>query len=55
METKPGKHLMFDPDGFTGRLRAFPFQGMWRALLCGKVPRLAADGTRGCSVFLAEG
>ena len=25
---------MFDPGGFQGRLRACPFLGPWRALLC---------------------
>ena len=29
--------LMFDPGGFKSRLRACPFLGTWRALLCGKV------------------
>ena len=29
--------LMFDPGGFKGRLRAYPFLGTWRALLYGEV------------------
>ena len=33
---------MFDPGGFTDRLRACLFLGMWRALLRGEVPRLGA-------------
>ena len=28
---------MFDPGGSQGRLRACPFWGTWRALLCGEV------------------
>ena len=28
---------MFDPGGSTGRLRACPFLGGWRTLLCGEV------------------
>ena len=34
---------MFDPSGFTGRLRACPFLGTWRALLCGEVFVRALD------------
>ena len=29
--------LKFDPGGFEGRLRAYPFLGMLRALLCVEV------------------
>ena len=35
LETKPRQTLVFDPGGFTGHLRACPFLGTWRALLCG--------------------
>ena len=27
--------LMFDPGGFKGRLRAYPYLRTWRTLLCG--------------------
>ena len=33
---------MFDPGGSQDHLRACPFLGMWRALLCGKVMRVGA-------------
>ena len=29
--------LVFDPGGFKGRLRACPFWGTWRALLCEEI------------------
>ena len=45
IETKSGQNLMFDPGGSKGRLRACPFLGMWRALLCGKI---------GCNIFLRK-
>ena len=35
---------MFGPGGFQGRLRAYPFLGTWRALLCGEVMRVGAPG-----------
>ena len=35
---------MFDPGGSQGRLRACPFLGTWRALLCGEVMRVGAAG-----------
>ena len=35
IETKPGENRMFDPGG--SRLRACPFLGSWRALLCVEV------------------
>ena len=34
---------MFDPGGSEGRLRACPFLGKWRALLCGEVHVRADD------------
>ena len=43
---------MFDPGGSEGRLRACPFLGTWRALLCEEIillERLVAI----CSIFLA--
>ena len=42
IETKSGQNMMFDPGGFTGRLRACPFLGMWRTFLCGEVLHLGA-------------
>ena len=39
IETKSGQNLVFDSGGSTGRLRACPFFGTWRALLCGEVMR----------------
>ena len=39
IETKSGPNRMFDPGGSKGRLRACPFLGTWRALLCGEVMR----------------
>ena len=36
IETKSGQNRMFDPGGSDGRLRACPFLGTWRALLCGE-------------------
>ena len=35
---------MFDPGGSQGHLRACPFLGTWRALLCGEVMRIGAAG-----------
>ena len=35
IETKSRQTLVFDPGGSTGHLRACPFLGTWRALLCG--------------------
>ena len=40
IETKSGQNRMFDPGGSQGRLRACPFLGSWRALLCGEVVRV---------------
>ena len=36
IETKSGQNKMFDPGGSQGRLRACPFWGTWRTLLCGE-------------------
>ena len=43
-ETKSGENRMFDPGGSQGRLRASPFLGTWRALLCGEGMRAEAAG-----------
>ena len=37
IETKSGEKRTFDPGGSQGRLRACPFLGSWRALLCVEV------------------
>ena len=50
IETKSMQDRMFGPGDFQGRLRACPFLGSWRALLCGEVMRVGAAGG-GCSIF----
>ena len=42
VETKFRQNKTFDPGGSQGRLRACPFSGSWRALVCGKVIRAGA-------------
>ena len=37
VQTKSRPTMVFDPGGSTGHLRACPFFGGWRALLCGEV------------------
>ena len=37
LETKIRQTMVFDAGGCTDRLRACPFLGVWRALLCGQV------------------
>ena len=44
IETKSGENRAFDPGGSQGRLRACPFLGSWRELLCGEVMRAGAAG-----------
>ena len=51
LKTKSRQTLVVDPGGSTGRLRACPFLGACRALLCGEVFVWAPDGTRGWSIF----
>ena len=51
LQTKLMQTLVFDPGGFKGHLRACPFLGTWRALLCGDLFVRALDVTE---VFLAE-
>ena len=43
IETKSGQNLVFDPGGSTGCLRACPFLGRGRALLCGEAFVRALD------------
>ena len=42
--TKSRQNRTSDPGGSQGRLRACPFLGSWRALLCGEVMRAGAAG-----------
>ena len=51
IQTKPRQTLVFDFGGCSGRLRACPFLGGWRALLCGEVFVWTPDGIRGWSIF----
>ena len=44
LATKPKQNMTFDPGACQGRLRACPFLGSWRALVCGVVIRLEAAG-----------
>ena len=44
IETKSRQNGTFDLGGFQGRLRAYPFLGSWRVLLCGEVMRAGAAG-----------
>ena len=44
IETKLEENRMFDPGGSQGRLRACPFLGSWRVLLCDEVIRAEAAG-----------
>ena len=37
VDTKSGQNRTFDPGGSRGHLRACPFWGLWRALVCGEV------------------
>ena len=44
LTTKSRQNRTFDPGGSQGRLRACPFLGSWRALVCGEVVRAEAAG-----------
>ena len=44
VETKSRQNRSFDPGGSRGHLRACPFLGSWRALVCGEVIRAGAGG-----------
>ena len=43
IEIKLGQNLVFDPSVSTRRLRACPFLGTWRVLLCGEISVRALD------------
>ena len=47
LETKSSKIPVFDPGGYTGRLRACPFLGWWRALPCGEAFVWTPEAIRG--------
>ena len=36
VDTKSGQNMTFDPGGSRGHLRACPYLGPWRALICGE-------------------
>ena len=42
VDTTPGQNRTFDPGGSQGHLRACPFLGPWRALVCDEVLRAGA-------------
>ena len=44
VETKSRQNMTFDPGDSQGHLRACPFLGPWRALVCGEVLRAGAAG-----------
>ena len=44
VETKSRQNRTFDPGGSRGHLRACPFLGSWRALVCGESLRAGAAG-----------
>ena len=44
LETKSRQNRTLDPGGLQGHLRACPFLGSWRALVCGEVIRAGAAG-----------
>ena len=44
VDTKSGRNRTFDPGGSRGHLRACPFLGLWRALVCDEVWRVGAAG-----------
>ena len=44
LETKLRQNRTFHPDGSRGYLRACPFLGLWRALVCGEVIQAGAAG-----------
>ena len=53
VESKSRQNRTFDPGGSPGHLRACPFLGSWRALVCGEVIR-AGELVTSCSVFSEE-
>ena len=44
VDTKSGQNRTFDPSGSRGHLRACPFLGQWRALVCSEFLRAGAAG-----------
>ena len=50
VETKSRQNRTFDSSGSRGHLRACPFLGSWRALVCGEAVRAGATGKE-CSSY----
>ena len=46
MDTKPRQSRTFDPGSLQGHLRACPFSGPWRALVCDEIIRSGAAGDK---------
>ena len=46
VDTKSRQNRTFDPGGSRGHLRACPFLGSWRALVCGEVIRAGPAGDK---------
>ena len=46
VDTNSRQNRTFDPGGLRGHLRACPFLGPWRALVCGEVIRAGATGDK---------
>ena len=46
VDTKSEQKRIFDPGGSRGHLRACPFWGSWRVLVCGEVLRAGAAGDK---------
>ena len=55
VDTKSGQNRTFDPGGSRGHLRACPFLGPWRALVCSEDLRAGAASWRRASAFSRTG
>ena len=51
VDTKSGQNRTFDPGGSRGHLRACPFWGPWRALVCGENLRAGAGSWSRAAAF----
>ena len=51
VDTKSGQNRTFDPGGSRGHLRACPFLGPWRALVCGEDLRAGAGSWSRAAAF----
>ena len=55
VDTKSGLNRTFDPGGSRGHLRACPFLGPWRALVCGEYLRAGAGSwSRAAAFFFGD-